>query len=459
MGLFNKLKDFIESRQNNLDEEEDDIENNDRITPEMIDQPPEYTFSQALHLIKMGDLAKIKAYLKFNPKYAICKDWDDHTLLHRAAHFSRFEIVKLLLSHGAEVNALYKEQTPLHFAISTNDLWAKANKKDVDYHTHQQEQFETVNILLQKGADVSIRDDKGETPLHLAVRFEHLNLVMLLLKNGSNVEELTEVEETPDSPHNGRTPLLVAARSHKNPDILTFLLKAGANPNFVDSTTGYSALLYIAAAPRNDDISKETALQQAAEILLQYGADPNLTIEQKSHQMAIHLAAANNHVGVAEALLNKGADVNAKTDKNATPMSIAARQGAVEMVKCLLKHKVDINESRALFHAAFCRETTEVMDILLKAGADINAPDPQGVTPLFAAVYATSLQNVQFLLSHGADTKLHPPGRTLLQHAFASWGSIEALPENKKDPKIAEDAVKIIEMLGGFDSLKKKRGY
>jgi ankyrin repeat protein len=459
MGLFNKIKDFIESRQNNFDEDDEEFDNDDRVTPESIDQPPEYTFSQALHAIKTGDLNKIKSYLKFNPKYAICKDWDDHTLLHRAAHFSRFEMVKLLLSHNAEVNALYKSQTPLHFAISTNDLWAKANKKDVPYETHQKEQFETVNLLLQKGADVSLRDDKGETPLHLAVRFEHLKLVELLLKNGSQIEELTEVEETPDSPHNGRTPLITAARCHKNPEIIACLLKFKADPNFLDKTTGYTSLHYVAAAPRNDELLKEQALQQAAEILLEYGANPNLTIEQKNHQMAIHLAAANNHVGVAEALLNKGADVNAKTEKGSTPMSIAAKQGAVDMVKCLLKHKVNIDESRALFHAAFCRETTEVMDILLKAGADINAPDPQGVTPIFAAVYAVSLQNVQFLLSHGADTKLHPPGRTLLQHAFASWGSIEALPENKKDPKIAEDAVKIIELLGGFDSLKKKRGY
>ncbi len=459
MGLFNKIKDFIESRQNNFDEDDEEFDNDDRITPESIDQPPDYTFSQALHHIKIGDLNKIKAYLKFNPKYAICKDWDDHTLLHRAAHFSRFEMVKLLLSHNAEVNALYKSQTPLHFAISTNDLWAKANKKEMPYETHQKEQFETVNLLLQKGADVSLRDDKGETPLHLAVRFEHLKLVELLLKNGSQIEELTEVEEIPDSPNNGRTPLITAARIHKNPEIITYLLKSKANPNFLDKITGYTSLHYVAAAPRNDEPLKEQALQQATEVLLKYGADPNLTIEQKSHQMAIHLAAANNHVGVVETLLSKGADVNAKTEKGSTPMSIAAKQGAVEMVKCLLKHNVDIDESRALFHAAFCRETTEVMDILLKAGADINAPDPQGVTPIFAAVYAVSLQNVQFLLSHGADTKLHPPGRTLLQHAFASWGSIEALPENKKDPKIAEDAVKIIELLGGFDSLKKKRGY
>jgi hypothetical protein len=64
-----------------------------------------------------------------------------------------------------------------------------------------------------------------------------------------------------------------------------------------------------------------------------------------------------------------------------------------------------------------------------------------------------------YFIKSGYRYKLHPPRRTLLQHAFASWGSIEALPENKKDPKIAEDAVKIIELLGGFDPLKKKRGY
>lgn len=458
MGLFNKIKDFLESHQHNLEEEEE-INNDNRVTPESIDQPPDYTFSHALHAIKVGDLNKIKTYLKFNPKYAICKDWDDNTLLHRAAHFSRYEIVKLLLANHAEVNALYKSQTPLHFALSTNELWVKTNKKDVDYHTHQQEQLNTVKLLLEKGADIHLKDDKGETPLHVAVRGENLKLIDLLLKHGSQVDELTEVEETPDSPYNGKTPLITAVRSHKNPQVIAYLLKAGAQVNFVDKSTGYTALHYIAAAPKTDDPSKEHTLQQAAEILLEYGANPNAIVEQKGQQMPIHLAAANNHVGVVEALLNKGADVNATTEKGITPMGIAAKQGAVDMVKCLLKHHVDIVESKALFHAAFCRETTEVMDILLKAGADINAPDAQGITPLFAAVYAVSLPNVQFLLAHGADTKLHPPGRTLLQHAFASWGSIEALPENKKDPKLAEDAVKIIELLGGFDSLKKKRGY
>ena len=80
------------------------------------------------------------------------RDECGQTALHRASCNYRElpEIVKLLISHGADINALDKELcTPLHLAI-------KANK------------FVITNLLLDAGAAVDIMNEKGETPLSMA---------------------------------------------------------------------------------------------------------------------------------------------------------------------------------------------------------------------------------------------------------------------------------------------------
>ncbi len=444
MGLMGKIKALLD---NNNQSSADDI---DRNTPEYLDKPPSYTFVKALHAASLGDVDTIQAYLKFNPAYAICRDWDEQGLIHKAALFARPAILKMLLEQQADVNSLYKEQTPLHWLLSTDEHWIHNQKKDKKQH--EQDQLDCLRLLLDAGADWKIRNEQGEMPIHMAARLGHQAPLQHLLKQGGNVDELTEIDnEAEQQTQQGRSPLLLVARHNKKITLLQFLLKNGANPNLQDEIPQYTALHYIASTPKSNNPKIEQHLGKITQTLLNHGACPNISAPLKQHKTALHFAATNNHVYIAKALLNKGADPMAKADKGITPMRLAARQGSVEMIDCLLAHKVDINKSFALFNAAFYSESTDAMSLLIKRGADVNHPDPQGVTPLFAAISVSSLANVQFLLSHGADLKLHPVGRTVLQHAFANWGSIEALPEDKRDPRAAEDAKQIISILGGFN--------
>lgn len=89
-------------------------------SPEAIDAPPQYTFIEALHAAKQGNLEKIQDYLNFNSRYAQCRSWDEKTLLHEAVSTGRLAIVKLLLERGARVDALYKGITPLLYAIESD---------------------------------------------------------------------------------------------------------------------------------------------------------------------------------------------------------------------------------------------------------------------------------------------------------------------------------------------------
>lgn len=92
-----------------------------------------------------------------------------------------------------------------------------------------------LQFLIAKGANVNIRDNKGVTPLVLAVRLNFLEGVELLIAKGARVDEANSAGETP----------LITAVHNKNVALMRILLKAGANPDRADNS-GRSARDYAA---------------------------------------------------------------------------------------------------------------------------------------------------------------------------------------------------------------------
>ncbi|KAL4225767.1 hypothetical protein ACF0H5_016456 [Mactra antiquata] len=83
------------------------------------------------------------------------------------------------------------------------------------------------------------------------------------------------------------------------------------------------------------------------------------------------------------------------------------KNGEVDQVKESLKmKKMDINQElvsgRKALHIAADYGQTNVIECLLDAGADINAPDKYDITPLLAAIWENHLEAVKFLLNKGA---------------------------------------------------------
>ncbi len=451
MELFNKLKTLMGNEHDGARHDEEPVE---QYSPEALDTPP-YRFVEALAAARQGQLAKIQDYLNFNAHYAYCKNWEECTLLHEAAHSAQFEIVRTLLQAGAEVNARYKERTPLHLTIDS-EIPPAAQTDAVQLLEFRKRRKATAQLLIEHGADLVACSDTGETPLHLAARLGYSELVALLLTKGVDVD----LAVAADKPNAGRTSLLLATRYNKDKRTLTLLLDKGANPNRQDQESGFAALHYIASYHATHPQLKEADLVALTQILIEHKADLNLTTLEKHAYTPLHLAVLYRHLHVLSCLVEAGADLHATDAKGMMPLAMAARRGEVDLVKYLLDKGTDLYQSRALFHAAACKESSSVMEHLFERGVDINMPDKDGYTPIFAAISSYSLTNVQLLVKKGIDVNQHSPrGLTVLEHAFACWGEVEDVSGEDESPERkqrADNARDIIQLLGGFDVPERK---
>ena len=114
-----------------------------------------------------------------------------------------YQIVKLLLNKGAKTDILDKSEynlTALMWAISTNSI-------------------ESAKLIIDKGANLEIKNKKGQTALHWAVLNKKIDFVQLLLEKGAKINA---VDDT------GTTPLMFSAY-YKQADMLKLLVEKGAN--------------------------------------------------------------------------------------------------------------------------------------------------------------------------------------------------------------------------------------
>jgi uncharacterized protein len=340
------------------------------------------------------------------------------TTLMTAARTGNPEIVRLLIEHGADVNA--KGETYGETAL----VWAA-----------EQNQAEAARVLIAHGADVNARTDvpKREkdrfglegvltilphgnwTPLMYAAREGSWEAARVLVDAGAGLN-LTD----PD----GTTALIIAI-INGHFDTAAMLTEKGADPNITD-TAGMGALYAavdintlgeVFGRPERPSKDKLTALD-LMKVLLAHGADPNATLKTPTLQRAHTPGDGSLNVG-------------------ATAMMRAAKNGDAPTIRLLLEHganpnAVQKNGTTALMLAAglgrgtgaFTKdyateaELLESVRVLVAAGADVNAVDDKGETPLHFGAQASD-DIVRFLAEKGAklDVKDHK-GRTPVEMAL-----------------------------------------
>ena len=181
--------------------------------------------------------------------------------------------------------------------------------------------LEVAELLLAAGADPNAADDHGVTPLERAAENASLEMVEQLLVGGADAAV---------SQGSGLTPLMTAARTG-HLGVVRALIDGGAEVNTKTFETNSTALMWALAAPHPEIV----------QLLLERGADP--TIETTPGFTPLMFAARNGDVGMAEALLGAGIDVN-DTSSDGThvlPFAIAAGRSAFALF--LLEQGADPN--------------------------------------------------------------------------------------------------------------------
>lgn len=241
-----------------------------------------------------------------------------------------------------------------------------------------------VKILLSVTGSVNTLDDAGNSPLHFAALWGHLELVQLLLDAGAHVAAKYQEDATP----------LVRAAENGYEDTLQPLIRQG------EETTRSSRDALQAAAENGHKVVVERLLKEGADINAGKGGD---------YGPALLAACAMGHEEVARLLLEKGADIEAKNIDGETALLWAAGHGYKPIVQLLLDRGADIEAKdkykvTALIWAG--RNGSEgIVRLLLMRGADIEARDDDGATVLLYAAESGSEAIIRLLLNEGADFK------------------------------------------------------
>ena len=275
---------------------------------------------------------------------------------------------------------------------------------------------ETVRYLATlPEVDMNQRGRRGQTALHRVALTVHADVVGLLIDAGADIEVKDGV---------GRSPLLVSSCSG-NLDVVKVLVKAGADVCVADNEGDTCLILaawfgqietvrYLVGLPEVDmnqrSLRGRTALHMAvlkvhadvAEVIIDAGAD--IEVKDEKGRSPLHCASRSGSLAIVKMLVKAGAGVRATDNKGDTCLTLVSTEGHTETVRYLvdlpvvdLHHKNDLGST-----ALVCTRNPHALQVLIDAGADIEAKNNFGRSALQCASVHGDLVIVKMLVKAGA---------------------------------------------------------
>ena len=307
------------------------------------------------------------------------------TPLTAALHYDQIELARLLVENGADVNLKDSDgRYPLNLACKAGN-------------------YDLVELMISKGAKINVPGKEGYTPLHKAVESgskDSLEIVKLLVQKGANVNASTE---------SGYTPLILAGWEDVNGfEIIKFLVSKKANINA--KTKKGTNVGMTCARLLNPEIYK---------FLGENGFNFN----------------ARDEDGLTTLLCFVDTITCSSVEFSMNYLSVFEKKKEISQIIDFLATKTNINSSTKLgketaLHLACYSvfDDTTVIEALIKNGANVNALDANGCTPVFHCRWRPKM--VRVLVDAGTNLSIkNEDGKTCLD--LCEEGI-------KYDPKILE---------------------
>ncbi len=237
----------------------------------------------------------------------------------------------------------------------------------------KQRDWEVVRRLVSEHADVNATAPDGSSALHWASYWDEVDVADLLIRAGADANAVNDLGATP----------LWNASMNGSAAMVRILLRAGANPNAA-LLSGESPVMTAA----------RTGAPVVLELLLAAGGDPNA--RGTRGQTALMWAASQLHPEAVRVLLEHGADVHARTDTWSQVMAVPPHADPAN------QQDVPHGGNTALLFAARVGDVASAR-LLLDAGADVNATDAWGLSPIALAAHSGFAELVELLVERDAD--------------------------------------------------------
>ncbi|XP_046572743.1 putative ankyrin repeat protein RF_0381 [Haliotis rubra] len=331
-------------------------------------------------------------------------DAESNTILHLACEGGNLDIIEtVLVQDTVDINSLGgQDRTP-------------AMKAAVKGHKH------VFDLLVTKGADLSLVDGDRNTILHMACEGGNLDIVKhILTRNTVNINSLGENDWTPA--------MKAAIKGHK--DVFDLIVKEGADLSLVDEEG--DSILHAACEGGNVDIvtymlkqnsvtinlrgeDMFTPVMMAASkghidvfnVLVRENAD--LLIRDSNQNSILHIACKGGNMEIIKSTLtNFSMDVNDIGKEGMTPVMLAASEGRKDMFDFLLQNGADLSHAdkhrNNILHRTCQGGNMELVKYVLAQNiVKINSRSDDGSSPAMEAAHAGHIEVLKLLVSEGAD--------------------------------------------------------